>query len=87
MLGSTARVVQVSARSYLSTLKEYILRGLSAVKEQTFGRIVLVNTHLNYYENIEFGRVFRRMVGEGIQPEPMGRMIPQFVADYNGGTR
>jgi len=33
-------------------------------------------------ENIEFGRVYGRMVGEGVRPEPTGRMIPQFVAEY-----
>lgn len=33
-------------------------------------------------ENIEFGRVFGRMVGEGVQPEPTGRTISQFVAEY-----
>jgi hypothetical protein len=47
---------------------------------------LLVNIRLNYNEKIEFGRVFGRMVGEGIQPEPMGRMIPQFVADYEPVT-
>jgi predicted DsbA family dithiol-disulfide isomerase len=33
-------------------------------------------------ENIEFGRVFGRMVGEGVQPKPTGRTISQFVAEY-----
>ena len=37
-------------------------------------------------ENIEFGRVFGRMVGESVQPEPTGRMIPQFVAEYEPVT-
>lgn len=33
-------------------------------------------------EKIEFGRVFGRMVGEGVQPESTGRTISQFVAEY-----
>jgi hypothetical protein len=33
-------------------------------------------------ESIEFGRVFGRIAGEGVRPEPTGRTIPQFVAEY-----
>jgi hypothetical protein len=40
----------------------------------------------SWTENIEFGRVYGRMVGEGVQPEPTGRMIPQFVAEYEPVT-
>nr|WP_305882751.1 DsbA family protein [Haloplanus ruber] len=32
--------------------------------------------------NIESGRIFARMVGENVQPEPTGRSIPQFVMEY-----
>ena len=33
-------------------------------------------------DNIEYGRAFARMIGEGITPEPTGRSIPEFVEEY-----
>lgn len=56
------------------------------VKETPQMEVTIAEIPHFWTENIEFGRVFGRMVGEGVQPEPMGRMIPQFVADYEPVT-
>lgn len=36
----------------------------------------------NWTGNIEYGRVFGRLVGEGVRPAPTGKSLSEFVAEY-----
>jgi predicted DsbA family dithiol-disulfide isomerase len=56
------------------------------VEETPHMEVTIADIPHFWTENIEFGRIFGRMVGEGVQPKPTGRMIPQFVAEYEPVT-
>ena len=56
------------------------------VEEMPQMEVMIADIPHSWNENIEFGRVYGRIVGEGVRPEPTGRMIPQFVAEYEPVT-
>jgi len=47
-------------------------------------RIVAIIDDIPHHwtDNIEYGRAFARIIGEGITPEPTGRSVSEFVKEY-----
>lgn len=55
---------------------------LESVKKVPQMEVTIAGIPHDWAGNIEFERVFGRIVGENVQPDPTERIIPQFVSTY-----